>query len=131
MKKYCLIIALFWIVLSFSQTQTESILYVKSDSLFLKPYTFKGLDWKPKISFNALEFYSKYDLSLYNRATGFNDNYMLYNGKAEYINSQYVDFNGIFNNKLDSFNPNGATEMGGALITGVCNMLLDLIEKKP
>lgn len=120
---------LFVMTSGFCQEQGNGFDFTVKDTLLLQPKTFSAIDWKPKISFNAISFYSKYDLSVYNRATGFNDNYMLYNGKAEYVNSQYVDHNGIFNNKLDSFNPNGATEMGGALLTGACNMLLDLIKK--
>lgn len=129
MKNYFVILMLFVLSVGFAQLKVTPIDFTPKDTLVLQPRTFSTIDWKPKISFNAISFYSQYDLSVYNSTSGFNDNYMLYNGKAEYINTQYVDHNGIFNNKLDSFNPNASTEMGGALINGVCNMLLDLIQK--
>ncbi len=107
MKYYLIIIMLFCFTLSFSQAKFKTLSLTQTDSVALfSPKSFKNFDWKPKVSFNAISFYSKYDLSIYNPATGFNDNFTLYNGKAEFSNSQYIDHNGIFNNKLDSFNPN-------------------------
>lgn len=123
MKKVAIIVFLFIGFSGFSQN------LVKNDSIVFKKPTFQFLNIQPKFSFNRLDFYNQYDLSIYNPTTGFNDNFMLYNGKAEYKNSLMIDQNLMFNNKIDSFNPNGSTEMGSALISGGLNMLLDFIQK--
>lgn len=102
----------------------------KTDSIMFQKPTFKSFDLKPKISFNSLDFYTQADFSVYNRTTGFTDNFMLHNDEYVYKNSQMFDHNLIYNNKIDSFNPSGTDDFGASLINGALNMAFDFLNKK-
>ena len=59
-----------------------------------------------------------------------NDNFSIYKGQFEYKNSIFIPENMIYNSKIDSFNPNGASEFGSALIIGVLNFAQGLFNTK-
>lgn len=84
----------------------------------------------PDFTFTQLKLYTKNDFSIYNRATMFNDNFSVYNGKIEYKNSIIIPENLVFNTKMDSFNPNATDSFEGALLTGTLNLLAGLFKNK-
>ncbi len=122
MKKYFVIIVLLSNVCSFAQIKTDSIQPIKMNSNLNTTYSF--------FSFNQLNFYIKNDFSIYNRATMMNDNFSVYKGQFEYKNSIIIPENTIYNPKIDSFNPNGVSDFGSALLTGVLNLTLSLFTIK-
>lgn len=122
MKKYFVIIVLLSNVCSFAQIKTDSIQPIKMNSNLNTTYSF--------LSFNQLNFYIKNDFSIYNRATMMNDNFLVYKGQFEYKNSIFIPENTIYNSKIDSFNPNGVSDFGSALLTGVLNLTLSLFTTK-
>ena len=126
MKKYFVIIVLLSNVCSFAQIKTDSIQPIlqpiKMNSNLNTTYSF--------LSFNQLNFYTKNDFSIYNRATMMNDNFSVYKGQFEYKNSIFIPENTIYNSKIDSFNPNGVSDFGSALLTGFLNLTLSLFTIK-
>ena len=126
MKKYFVIIVLLSNVCSFAQIKTDSIQPIlqpiKMNSNLNTTYSF--------LSFNQLNFYTKNDFSIYNRATMMNDNFSVYKGQFEYKNSIFIPENLLFNSKTDSFNPNGASDFNNALLIGVLNFAQSLFNAK-
>ena len=126
MKKYFVILSFLYSVCFFSQIKTDSV------QLVLQPIKLdvKLNSNKHFISFNQLKFYTKNDFSVYNKATMLNDNFSIYKGQFEYKNSIFIPENMVYNSKIDSFNPNGASEFGSALIIGVLNFAQGLFNTK-
>jgi hypothetical protein len=64
--------------------------------------------------------------SRFNSATSLNDAYIRYQETYEYTSSSLLLENQIRGtSKIDSFNPNGATDIKNALLTGVFNLIFD------
>lgn len=59
-----------------------------------------------------------------------NDNFSVYNEQFEYKNSVLIPQNLLFNSKIDSFNPNGASEFGSALLIGFLNLAEQLFRSE-
>lgn len=108
----------------FAQTKTDSIQPI------LEPININVNLNSPKyiFGFNQLNFYTKNDFSVYNSMTKMNDNFSVYKGQFEYKNSIFIPENTIYNSKIDSFNPNGVSDFGSALLTGVLNLTLSLFK---
>lgn len=126
MKKYFIILLLLSNVCLFSQIKTDTIQPIlqpiKMDvNLNTNRYF---------ISFNQLQFYTKYDFSIFNRTTMLNDNFSVYKGQFEYKNSFLIPENMLFNSKIDSFNPNGASEFDSAVLMGFLNLAAQLFRSK-
>ena len=126
MKKLFVILSLLSTFCLFSQTKVDTIQPIlepiKINSILNPNNSF--------LSFNQLNFYTKNDFSVYNRATMMNDNFSVYKGQFEYKNSIFIPENTIYNSKIDSFNPNGVSDFGSALLTGVLNLTLSLFNTK-
>jgi hypothetical protein len=126
MKKYLIILLLITNVNLFSQ--------IKNDTIpFTKTLTTINIDFnknKQRFIFNQLDFYTNNDFSVFNRATMLNDNFSVYKGHYEYKNSVLIPENMFFNSKIDSFNPNGVSDFGSALLTGALNLTLSLFNIK-
>lgn len=126
MKKYLIILLLITNVNLFSQ--------IKNDTIpFTKTLTTINIDFnknKQRFIFNQLDFYTNNDFSVFNRATMLNDNFSVYKGHYEYRNSILIPENMFFNSKIDSFNPNGVSDFGSALLTGALNLTLSLFNIK-
>lgn len=126
MKKFFVILSLLSNFCLFSQTKVDTIQPI------LEPININvNLNSrKYVIGFNQLNFYTKSDFSVYNRATMMNDNFSVYKGQFEYKNSIFIPENTIYNSKIDSFNPNGVNDFGSALLTGILNLTLGLFSTK-
>ncbi len=126
MKKFFMILSLLSTFCLFSQTKVDTIQPILEPininaNLNTRNYVF---------GFNQLNFYTKSDFSIYNRATMMNDNFSVYKGQYEYKNSIFIPENMIYNSKIDSFNPNGVNDFGSALLTGILNLTFDLFSTK-
>ena len=124
MKKYLIILLLTTNVCLFSQVQKDS-------TQFAKPLTPKKIDFnknKQRVFFNQLDLYTNNDFSVFNRSTMLNDNYSVYKGQFEYKNSVLIPENMLFNNKIDSFNPNGVCDFKSAVLTGIINLTISLFQ---
>ena len=126
MKKYFIILLLLSNVCLFAQMKTDTIQPI------LQPIKIDvNLNTnKHFFTFNQLNFYTKNDFSVFNRTTMMNDNFSVYKGQFEYKNSIFIPENTIYNSKIDSFNPNGVSDFGSALLTGVLNLTLSLFTIK-
>ncbi|RBA29955.1 hypothetical protein [Flavobacterium tibetense] len=126
MKKYLVITLLFSNVYLFAQMKTVM------QQTFQQPINLNVNfnNNKPTFVLNQLQFRTDYDFSIYNRTTQLNDNFSYYNGKLEYKNSIIIPENLIYNNKMDSFNPNGVSDFKGALLTGFLNLTLSLFQSE-
>jgi hypothetical protein len=126
MKKFFMILSLLSTFCLISQTKVDTIQPILEPininaNLNTRNYVF---------GFNQLNFYTKNDFSVYNRATMMNDNFSVYKGQYEYKNSIFIPENMIYNSKIDSFNPNGVNDFGSALLTGILNLTFDLFSTK-
>lgn len=124
MKKYLIILSLITNVHLFSQ--------IKNDTIpFTKTLTTINIDFnknKQRVFFNQLDLYTNNDFSIFNRTTMLNDNFSVYKGNFEYKNSVLIPENMLFNNKIDSFNPNGICDFKSAVLTGIINLTISLFE---
>jgi hypothetical protein len=68
-----------------------------------------------------------YTFSVYNPTTAANDTYVQTGNSMYYTRSQVVLENNYRGVKIDSFNPNGASDMKSAIATGLFNTIF----KKP
>ena len=126
MKKYLVIILLFLNIYLFAQMKTV-IAQTFQQPINLNVNFNKN---KPSFVLNQLQFRTDYDFSIYNRTTQLNDNFSYYNGKLEYKNSMIIPENLIYNNKMDSFNPNGVCDFKSAVLTGILNLTLSLFQSE-
>jgi len=126
MKKHLVIILLFSNIYLFAQMKTV-IAQTFQQPINLNVNFNKN---KPSFVLNQLQFRTDYDFSIYNRTTQLNDNFSYYNGKLEYKNSMIIPENLIYNNKMDSFNPNGVCDFKSAVLTGILNLTLSLFQSE-
>jgi hypothetical protein len=126
MKKYLVITLLFSNVYLFAQMKTVM------QQTFQQPINLNVNfnNNKPTFVLNQLQFRTDYDFSIYNRTTQLNDNFSYYNGKLEYKNSMIIPENLIYNNKMDSFNPNGVSDFKGAIFNGILNLAINLFQSE-
>jgi len=118
MKKYFVIALLLSNVYLFAQIKTVVIQPIQQPIMLNV-----NLNTNKKFfTFNQLQFYTNNDFSIFNQTTMLNDNFSVYNGQFEYRNSVLIPQNSLFNSKIDSFNPNGASEFGSALLIGFLNL---------
>lgn len=83
-----------------------------------KPISFSFATFKYKSPANDVNF------TIYNPTTGLTDNYSLYNDEYKMSNSKSIPTNEWRgSSKVDSFNPTGASDVGGALFVGFFNLL--------
>ena len=76
-----------------------------------------------KFLLSPLKFVPENTFSIYNSTTQLNDRYHITRDTMYYQKSVFIPENQLFQTKFDSFNPNGTTNMGSALIIGVMNTL--------
>lgn len=90
-----------------------------SSSLLLNPFSYT-LSLQNKRAY--LDYYA---LSVYNPATQLNDQYIKVTDQY-FLSSNttfpYYNFTGM---KMDSFNPNGVSDFGSAIATGVLNLIFE------
>jgi hypothetical protein len=126
MQKSICTILLFFSLVSLAQKPTSFILgkatpppSFVSSRLLLKPFSFTML-LQDKGAY--LDYYT---LSVYNPATQLNDQYTRVSNQYYLSHTTafpYYNFNGM---KMDSFNPNGVSDFGSAIASGLLNLLFE------
>jgi hypothetical protein len=126
MKKVYTIALLFFFLVGWSQRPAVFVLGKSSrpqpfasTSVLLSPFSFK-LSLQDKRTY--LDFYT---LSVYNPTTQLNDHYIKVSSAYFLSNTKafpYYNFNGV---KMDSFNPNGVSDFGSAIASGLLNFLFE------
>ena len=113
-----------------SQTQVPSIsgiLDIDASNFLLQTKRVQNMNVNFSFRFNKLPNIDGISsFSSFNRVTGLNDAYIRYQETYEYTSSSILLENqtrGL--SKIDSFNPNGATDIKNALLTGVFNLIFD------
>jgi hypothetical protein len=81
----------------------------------LKNYTFQ---------LTSMRFNPKNEFSIYNKTTQLNDFYGVKKDTFYYRKSVFIPENNIYSPKIDSFNPNGASDFGSAVLAGVINTIV-------
>ncbi|MFM2213830.1 MAG: hypothetical protein RL427_1093 [Bacteroidota bacterium] len=90
-----------------------------SSSLLLKPFSFT-------LSLNYKRAYLDYNaLSVYIPATQLNDQYIKVSDRYFLTSTKTFSFYNFTGMKIDSFNPNGVSDFGSAIATGVLNLLFE------
>ena len=112
-----------------AQVQTPTIngiLDIDASNFFIQTKRVQNMDIKFSFRFNRLPNIDGVNsFSRFNRVTGLNDTYIRYKEKYEYTSSSILLENQLRISKIDSFNPNGATDIKNALLTGVLNLIFD------
>jgi len=114
-----------------TQAQTPSISGVLDfdiSKLTFKKKRISPLDVNFNFRFNKLPAIDGiHTFSVFNRTTGLNDTYIITKNSFEYSTSSLLLENNTrgFNTKVDSFNPNGANDFGGAVVNGLLNLIFD------
>lgn len=121
MKKTILIVIISINSIAFSQSKIDTLCYnFKSD--FLN----KKIDLKfdlPKFSSSFLIKKETF-FTIYNGVTQQNDNYIFEKGGLKYNYSNVIIENNFRGHKIDSFNPNGSSNITSGIISGFFNLLL-------
>jgi hypothetical protein len=73
---------------------------------------------------NQKNFASGNVLEIYNPATQMNDNFVRVNNAYYMTNIKSFSNYGFDGKKIDSLNPNGASDVGSALVTGLINLFI-------
>lgn len=73
---------------------------------------------------NTKSFVSGYALEVYNPTTQLNDTFIRVNDTYYPSNIKSFPYYGFDGIKADSFNPYGTSDMGGALVSGLINLLI-------
>lgn len=111
------------------QAQTPSIngiLDIDASRFLLQTKRVQNIDIDFSFRFNKLpNIDGVTSFSRFNRVTGLNDTYIRYQEKYEYTSSSLLLENQFRISKIDSFNPNGATDFGNAIVNGVLNLIFD------
>ena len=114
---------LFYSFFFFGQNQSPSIsiFHVKND------YFKRDLNdfLKPMFSFDTKLINTSNQLSVYNSFSKNNDNYILQQGEYYVLSPKFLLENNWRGNKIDSFNPYGAPNIGSALVLGFISVLFD------
>nr|WP_294777058.1 hypothetical protein [uncultured Flavobacterium sp.] len=126
MKKILYLLFLLLSFLGFSQNQvsftlgkTNSSFQANSPTLSIKNIS---------LSFNLTD-YRKYTdenlLVIYNPITQMNDHYVNISNQYHLTNTKSFSLYGIDGTKIDSFNPNGVSDFGSAIASGILNLFLE------
>lgn len=110
----------FFCCLSFSQTKDS--IYGKMKTISAFNYKLDSLsNLKPNFNYN----YKTTDanlFSIYNRNTTLNDYFIVSKDNSNYVKSVSINSNQFLH--IDSFNPNGVSDLGAGLIIGALNTFL-------
>ena len=124
MKKSIVLGLLLFPILIFGQTRMQifspqkfhSASVVSNQPIFnLKNYT---------LQFTSLSFNPETDFTIYNKTTQLNDFYYVKRDTFYYQKSVFIPENQMFAPRIDSFNPNGASDFGSAVLSGLINTVI-------
>lgn len=91
-------------------------------------FTFSSHNFNPfeyVINLKSKNYLDKNNLSIYNKTTDLTDNFTKVSGKYYFSNAKFDIENSNRGVKIDSFNPNGAFDIAGAVFAGLFNTLFD------
>jgi hypothetical protein len=71
-----------------------------------------------------MQFNPQNEFSIYNRTTRLNDLYGARKATFYYRQSLIIRKNNVNSPKIDSFNPNGASDFGSAVLAGLINTFM-------
>ncbi|WP_299682594.1 hypothetical protein [uncultured Dokdonia sp.] len=112
-----------------AQVQTPTIngiLDIDASNFFIQTKRVQNMDINFSFRFNRLPNIDGINsFSRFNRVTGLNDTYVRYKEKYEYTSSSILLENQFRISKIDSFNPNGSTSFGNAVVNGVLNLIFN------
>ena len=115
--------------IGFTQNPVSFVMGKTNPSFSTNPPTFNLKDISFGLNLSESKNYTdKYWLILYNPMTQMNDHYV--NVGEQYCLSNTKSFP-IYNfdgTKIDSFNPNGASDLGSGIVSGLLNLFLGKIQ---
>jgi len=120
-----LIILVFMSLSMYSQSKDSLSIKKPKTSIY---YTF-STQYQPNYSLQFTKYKNQknnYPFSIYNQATKLNDLYSTNKGVYYYKYSTKNIKNDFNTNKIDAFNPHGATDLGNAIVSGVLSSLFSL-----
>ncbi len=128
MKKIFCLAFLLLSFIGFSQNPVSFVLGKTNNPFSSGAPTFSLKDISFSLNLSDKKSYAdKYFLSIYNPTTQMNDHYV--NVSNQYYLSNYKSFP-IYNfdgTKIDSFNPNGVSDFGSAIASGILNLFFGKI----
>lgn len=100
----------------FSQHVIQNPVIVTNPSFFkLKNYAFQ---------LSSVKVVPETEFTIYNKTTQLNDFYYAKRDTFHYQKSVFIPQNHLFQPKIDSFNPSGASDLGSAIVIGLLNTFI-------
>ena len=102
--------------------QTNHSVYSNSGFLSLKDIAFN-------LNLSDRKNYAdKYWLAVYNPMTQMNDHYVNVGERYYLSNTKSFPIYNFDGTKIDSFNPNGSSDLGSGIVSGLLNLFIDKIQ---
>jgi hypothetical protein len=123
-KLFCLL----FLLLSFSHNPVSFIL-VKTNGQFSsnKPtFSLKDIFFNLNLS-DKKSYADKYLLTVYNPMTQMNDHYVNVSNQYYLSNTKSFPIYNFDGTKVDSFNPNGVSDLGSGIVSGILNLFFGKI----
>lgn len=123
-KTVLLIVAIVCSTLSYAQTNDS----IPSTFNFFKSLNFGLNTTNYNFNFKKIALKKNLSFSSYNPITKLNDTYLIIDGEYSYSKSNFLFENNFRAQKIDSYNPYGASNMSTALLLGTVGEFLNKIQ---
>lgn len=126
MKQLFYLLLLFFSAVGFAQQPVSLVLGKTNGSISTDALSFSPQDLSFSLNLSDSKSYAdKYWLNVYNPMTQINDQYVNI-GSQHYLSNtkSFTTFN-FDGTRIDSFNPNGACDLGSGIVSGLINLLFE------
>lgn len=126
MKKLFCLSFLFFSLLGFSQNPVSFVLGKTNRTFSSNTPTFSLKDISFNLTLSDKKSYTdKYFLSIYNPMTQMNDQYVTVSDQYHLSNYKSFPIYNFDGTRIDSLNPNGVSDMGSAIASGILNLFFE------
>lgn len=126
MKKLFYLSLLFFSAVGFAQQPVSLVLGKTNGSFSTNALSFSPRDLSFSLNLSDSKNYAdKYWLTFYNPMTQMNDQYINVGEQYYLSNTKSFPIYNFDGTKIDSFNPNGACDLGSGIVSGLINLLFE------
>lgn len=129
MKKIFCVSFLLFCFIGFSQQPVSLVLGKTNHSFSPNSPSFSLNDVSFSLNLSDHKNYAdKYWLAVYNPMTQMNDRYVNVGERYYLSNTKSFPIYNFDGTKIDSFNPNGASDLGSGIVSGLLNLFMETIQ---
>ena len=126
MNKLFYLSLLFFSAVGFAQQPVSLVLGKTNGSFSTNALSFSPRDLSFSLNLSDSKNYAdKYWLTFYNPMTQMNDQYINVGEQYYLSNTKSFPIYNFDGTKIDSFNPNGACDLGSGIVSGLINLLFE------